>query len=98
MDRLIGDPRAIEGLAEILSRNILGRSQMPAISNRLPSANLIPGCEEYILDAANIQKVEGVDPSALGFDVSAEATTAEYRITGKIVRLLLVLYPTQQIA
>jgi hypothetical protein len=98
MVRLNGEPRAIEGLAEILSRNILGRSQRPAISNRLPSVNLIPGSEEYILDAANIQKIEGVDPSALGFDVSAEATTAEYRINGKIVRLLLVLYPTQQIA
>jgi len=98
MVRLNGEPRAIEDLAEILSRNILGRSQRPAISNRLPSTDLIPGSEEYILDAANIQKVEGVDPSALGFDVSAEATKADYRINGKIVRLLLVLYPTQQLA
>jgi hypothetical protein len=98
MVRLNGESRAIESLAEILSRNILGRSQRPAISNRLPSTNLIPGSEEYILDAANIQKVEGVDPSALGFDVSAEAATANYRINGKTIRLLLVLYPTQQIA
>jgi hypothetical protein len=64
----------------------------------LPSTNLVPGSEEYILDAANIQKVEGVDPSTIGFEVSAEATTADYRIGGKTVRLLLVLYPTQQIA
>jgi hypothetical protein len=98
MVRLNGESRAIENLAEILSRNILGRSQRPAISNRLPSTNLIPGSEEYILEAANIQKVEGVDPSALGFEVSAEATTADYRIGGETVRLLLVLYPTQQIA
>jgi len=98
MVRLNGESRAIESLAEILSRNILGRSQRPAISNRLPSTNLILGTEEYIIDAANIQKAEGIDPSALGFDVSAEAMTAEYRIDGKIVRLLLVLYPTQQIA
>jgi len=98
MVRVNGEPRAVESLAEVLSRNILGRSQRPAISNRLPSTNLIPGSEEYILDAANIQKVEGIDPSALGFEVSAEAMTADYRIGGKIVRLLLVLYPTQQIA
>jgi hypothetical protein len=96
--RLNGESHAVESLAEILSRNILGRSQRPAISNRLPTANLIPGSEEYILDAANIQNVEGVDPSALGFEVSAEATTADYRISGKVVRLLLILYPTQQIA
>jgi len=98
MVRLNGESHSIENLAEIFSRNILGRSQKPAISNRLPSTNLIPGSEEYILDAANIQKVEGVDPSRLGFDVSAEATTADYRIGDKTVRLLLVLYPTQQIA
>src|SRR5882672_11299330 len=98
MVRLNGDSRAIENLAEVLSRDILGRSQRPAISNRLPSANLIPGSEEYILDAANIRKVEGVNPSELGFDVSAEAATADYRINGRTVRLLLLLYPTQQIA
>ena len=98
MVRLNGESHSIENLSEILSRNILGRSQRPAISNRLPSSDLIPGSEEYILDAANIPKVEGVDPLALGFEVSAEATTADYRINGKIVRLLLVLYPTQQIA
>jgi hypothetical protein len=98
MVRLNGESRSIENLAEILTRNILGRSQRPAISNRLPSTNLIPGSEEYILDAANIQKVEGINPSALGFEASAEATTADYRINGKTIRLLLVLYPTQQIA
>jgi len=96
--RLEGDSRAIEDLAEILSRNILGRSQRPPISNRLPSTNLIPGSEEYILDPSNIRKMEGVDPSALGFDASAEAVTADYRISGKTIRLLLVLYPTQQLA
>src|SRR4051794_12455211 len=62
MVRMNGESRAVESLAEVLSRNILGRSQRPAISNRLPSTNLIPGSEEYILDAANIQKVEGIDP------------------------------------
>jgi hypothetical protein len=96
--RLEGASRAVVDLAEIVSRNILGRSQRPAISNRLPTANIVPGSEEYILDALNIPKMEGVDSSELGFDTSAEAVTADYRINGRTVRLLLVLYPTQQIA
>jgi hypothetical protein len=96
--RLEGASRAVVDLAEIVSRNILGRSQRPAISNRLPTANIIPGSEEYILDALNIPKMEGADPSELGFDTSTDAVTANYRIGGRTVRLLLVLYPTQQIA
>jgi len=96
--RLEGKFESVESVAGILSRNILGRSQRPPLSNRLPTSNLISGSEEYILAASNLEKVEGVDPSALGFDSSAEAASADYRINGKTVRLLLVLYPTQQIA
>jgi hypothetical protein len=50
------------------------------------------------LDAANLRSVEGVNPTSLGFDASAEAATAEYRVHGKTAQLLLMLYPTQQIA
>jgi hypothetical protein len=39
-----------------------------------------------------------VDPGQLGFDSSAEAATAEYRINGSRAHLLLLLYPTQHIA
>ena len=39
-----------------------------------------------------------MDPASLGFDYSAQAATADYRIDGKKAHLLLLLYPTQQIA
>jgi hypothetical protein len=96
--RLEGESRAVESLAGTLSENILGRSQRPPLSNRLPSANLIANSEEYILDSTSIPKMEGIDPSGIGFDLISEAATADYRINGQIVRLLLILYPTQQIA
>jgi uncharacterized protein DUF6599 len=96
--RFEGDAKSVETAAMVLSRNIPGRSQRPSLMNHLPTSNLIAGSEEYILAASEIEKVEGVDASELGFDSSAEAASANYRINGRTVRLLLVLYPTQQIA
>jgi len=96
--RLAGDRASAVTVSETLSRNILGRSQRPAISNRLPASNLVSGSEEYILAASSIEKAEGIDPTELGFDSSAEAALADYRINGKAARLLLILYPTQQLA
>jgi len=96
--RLEGDTGAMNALAEKLSQEIVGHSQRPTVANHLPLANIIAGSEEYILAPKDIPKMEGVNPSALGFDDSAEAATAEYRINGKTIRLLLALYPTPQIA
>ena len=96
--RLEGNSKSVETAAAILSRNIPGQSQRPSLMSHLPASNLIAGSEEYILSASDVEKVEGVDASELGFDSSAEAASAEYRINGRTVRLLLVLYPTQQIA
>lgn len=96
--RLEGNSGSVETAAAILSRNIPGRSQRPSLMYHLPASNLVAGSEEYILSASDIEKVEGIDASELGFDSSAEAAAADYRINGRTVRLLLVLYPTQQIA
>ena len=96
--RLEGERASVDTLAGALSRNILGRSQRPPISAHLPAANLIAGSEEYILSASSLEKSEALDPSTLGFDSSAEAMLADYRIEGRTARLLVVLYPTQQIA
>jgi hypothetical protein len=96
--RLEGNSGSVETAATVLSRNIPGRSQRPSLMSHLPTSNLIAGSEDYILAASDIEKVDGVDPSELGFDSSAEAASADYRINGRTVRLLLVLYPTQQIA
>jgi hypothetical protein len=100
--RLDGEGPAIDMLAGILSERILGGSQRPSLSNHLPSKNVVAGSEIYILDSANFQRVEGraagMNASSLGFDLSAEAAAADYRVDGKTGRLLLMLYPTQQIA
>ena len=85
-------------LAQQLSQNILGFSQKPPVSEYLPAANLIPATEKYLLSPDAIDPAAGVDPNNLGFDTSAEAATAAYRVAGTQAHLLLVLYPTQHIA
>jgi hypothetical protein len=64
----------------------------------LPPANLIQGSDRYIVDASGIGRELNLDPQTLGFDDSVEVATADYRVDGKNAHLVLLLYPTQQIA
>jgi hypothetical protein len=58
----------------------------------------VDGSETYILTPEAIDASAKVDPTQLGFDSSAEAAGASYRINSLTARLLLVLYPTQHLA
>lgn len=96
--RIDGPAEAQEQMAQALSRRILGSSRKPPVSEYLPAANAVPGTERYLLSADAIDKTAGLDSDKLGFDFSAEASTASYRIRGIQAHLLLLLYPTQHIA
>src|SRR4029077_21238295 len=56
------------------------------------------GSERYIVDATSIGREFELNPQTLGFDDSVEVATADYRVGGKIAHLVLLLYPTQQLA
>src|SRR6185295_16218583 len=96
--KLEGATAAVEALAQTVSENIFGQSRKPPVSTHLPPANLVQGSERYVLDASGIGRELDLDPQALGFDDSAEAATADYRVGGKIVHVVLLMYPTQQLA
>jgi hypothetical protein len=96
--RVDGSPEARDQVAKSLSRNIFGRSQKPPVSAYLPAENLIEGSEKYLLSREAIDPAVGIDANMIGFDSSAEAASATYRINGRQAHLLLVLYPTQHIA
>ena len=96
--RVDGPAEPQSELAILLSRNILGRSQKPPVASYLPANDIVAGTERYLVDASAIPAAAGVDSGQLGFDFSAEAATADYRINGAPAHLLLVLYPTQHIA
>jgi hypothetical protein len=91
-------PEKMDALAKVLSRNIRGKSQKPPVAVYLPPRNIIEGSEKYLITPEAVSSAVGVDPSLLGFDSSAEAATATYRVNGTQANLLLVLYPTQHLA
>lgn len=96
--QLDGNAPAVDSLARVISENIFGQSRKPPVSSHLPPENLVQGSEKYVLDSTDIGRELGVDPAALGFEDSVEIATANYRVHGKTATLMLLLYPTQQIA
>ena len=89
---------AADSLARIVSENIFGRSWKPPVSNHLPPENLVRGSERYIVDETSIGREFELNPQTLGFDDSVEVATADYRVNAKTAHLVLLLYPTQQLA
>ncbi len=96
--KLDGSASSADALGRLISQSIFGRSQKPAVSNHLPPENLAQGTEQYIVDETGIGRELSLDPKRLGFDDSVEIATATYRVGGKSARLVLLMYPTQQVA
>ncbi len=95
---LEGIDSAAENFARTLSENIFGRSRKPPVSSLLPPANLVQGSDKYLVEGSSIGPAADVDPQTLGFEDSVEVATANYRVDGKAANLVLLLYPTQQVA
>ena len=96
--KLEGSKAATDSLARSISENIFGSSRRPPVAVHLPPQNLIQGSERYAVDPSGIGKALDVDPQSLGFDDSVEVATADYRVNGRIAHLILMMYPTQQLA
>jgi hypothetical protein len=96
--KLDGSANAADDLARTISENILGRSRKPPVAMLLPPANLVQGSDRYVVDTLGIDRGLNLDPDRLGFDESVEVSTADYRSGNKTARLVLLLYPTQQLA
>jgi hypothetical protein len=95
---LEGNSAATDSLARSISENIFGNSRRPPVATHLPPQNLIQGSERYAVDALGLSRNLNLDPQSLGFDDSVEIATADYRVNGKIAHLVLLMYPTQQLA
>jgi hypothetical protein len=96
--RIDGGPDLARKMATAVSEKILGRSRKPPVSNHLPPRNLVSGTDKYILDPQNVDHAFRIDATTLGFDDDVEVATAAYRVDGRSARVMLMLYPTQQIA
>jgi len=83
----------------------LDNEPLPEIGDFLPPEGLVKSSGKYVFGPQVLaQLVPSLPPGAIGFTLGAEAMTGEYRIGGRqqpaspTVMLVLVLYPTPQIA
>lgn len=92
-----------------LGQSVAGRADRrpyPPIAEFLPKDGLVPGSERYVLGPLALSSAfppgNSTPSDWAGFGSSAEAMVARYRLPGKGPRnealLLLILYPTQQLA
>ena len=89
--------------AELLLENLPppreATNLLPSLPAYLPKEDLVAQSPKYLLGPVAFERIEQNLPSAvIGFDMGAEAEIAQYRIGGNAVRLLLVSYPTPQMA
>ncbi len=65
----------------------------------LPSRGLVPGTERYVLGPTAMKlALPSLPPSLVGFNVGAEVTSGTYLSEGDKLVLVMVSYPTPQIA
>jgi len=96
--QLVGSNRPVEVLARILSTTIVGQSAKPPVSRHLPPGGLVHESEQYIIDPITFENSVGLKSDVLGFNDSVEVAVAHYKIKEASARLVMLLYPTQQLA
>ncbi|HVA94022.1 MAG TPA: DUF6599 family protein [Candidatus Dormibacteraeota bacterium] len=71
----------------------------PTIGEHLPEKGRLPDSVHYVLGPLSLAQFVPIGTDDwIGFDDSAEAILAKYRVEGKDETLLIASYPTQQIA
>lgn len=85
-----------------LAKTISGRARMgalPTLWQHLPARRLLPGTDRYILGPQTLDQLFPVPlGDSLGFSSGAEAELARYHLGAGEATLLLVDFPTPQIA
>lgn len=72
---------------------------LPKLTAFLPERGLVRNSERYVLGVESLRRfAPQIDPLVAGFEDSAEAQLAQYRVAGSTVDLLLFYYPTPQLA
>jgi hypothetical protein len=88
----------LKQLATALSK-IADTTPYPEIGQHLPEPGRIHGSEHYVLGPASLARFAPIGTDDwVGFDHSAEAMVARYKVAGKEETLLIASYPTHQIA
>ena len=91
-------PKDLPKLAETALAGI-SRSDLPLLANYLPAKDRIPRSERYILGPIYLKEsAPSIPESLVGFQFSPEVALARYRTQKGDQLLVIVSYPTPQIA
>lgn len=92
----LADLRPLADRLEVLSQ---GQPSLPTLPAYLPRQGLLPGSDRYLLGPLALARVVPLVPGDwVGFAYAAEVVAARYRIDNSQATLLLISYPTPQIA
>jgi len=77
----------------------LEQSPLPALMSFLPSTNLIPNSERYVLGPVSLERFEPrIAPSVAAFHLGAEGQLAKYKSPKGPLSLAIFYYPTPNMA
>ncbi len=94
-----GTDRWLNHLAGILARRSDEQASLPLLPEYLPSDGLVKGSDAYILGPLALERVAPLAQGDwVGFAYGAEVEAARYRVGGREATLLLISYPTPQMA
>lgn len=86
-------------LARVISQSLPNRFSMPPVAEKLPAENRVPHSEKFVMGAAALEELIPMGASdPFGLSTGAEAALAKYQSAAETATLLLVHYPTQQLA
>ena len=97
------DPSLRTTMLQILravARSLPNDFSLPMVASKLPRENRVPNSEKFVMGAAALSKILPLnDKDPFGLSTGAEAAIAKYgNVGGENALLLLIHYPTQQLA
>lgn len=89
---------ALKNLAAQFSRQA-DASPYPTVGEYLPAAGRVRNSERFLLGPVGLARaLPGMQGDWVGFNLGAEAELARYRVSGEEAVLILISYPTPQVA
>jgi Family of unknown function (DUF6599) len=92
-------PLEVEALAATIPESKGRESLLPPLPRYLPREGLVPQSEKYMIGPLAFSRViDRIPATAIRFDMGAEAASAQYQLEQGTISLLLLSYPTPQVA
>jgi hypothetical protein len=86
-------------LARIISSELPNSFSFPLVAEKLPKEDRVPQSEKFVMGSRALAQLIPLEPQdPFGLDVGAEAALASYQSAAETATLLLIHYPTQQLA